>query len=303
MNNRRIGLLAVALSLAGYACLPILTRSLYQISELQPTDIALWRFIFATPAIWLVISLREASSQKEKSLKSDSRKQILRMMALGLLYTGAALSVFFGLQYIPAGLYSALFYTYPVMVAIISVFLGQKLHYTAWLAIALTLMGMMLVVPDLRIAGENTILGLSIAILNAVFVAIYFVIISREMPKVSSISRGAAYVITGTLGFLLLLVPFFGLRMPDNLATWALLIAMATWSTAMPIFVINIGIQHLGVTQATVIGTSEPIVTMILAMILLNEAVLPLQWIGAALIILGVVLLELRPRKKMIATQ
>ena len=298
MSNRHIGLLAVALAVAGYACLPILTRTLYQVSDLQPTDIAIWRFIFATPAIWLVIRLREASSKKP--LKTDSRKQTLRMMALGLLYTGAALSAFFGLQYIPAGLYSALFYTYPVMVALISVFLGQKLHKIAWIAIALTLLGMVLVIPDLRIAGENTVLGLSIAILNAIFVAIYFVIISREMPKVSSISRGAAYVITGTLCFLLLLIPFFGLTMPDNLTTWALLITMATWSTAMPIFVINIGIQKLGVTQAAIIGTSEPIITMTLALILLNEAVLPVQWLGAVLIIAGVILLELRPGKRIV---
>lgn len=300
MNNRRIGLLAVALSIAGYACLPILTRTLYRVSDLQPTDIALWRFIFATPAIWFVIRLRESAAQA-KPPKSDTPRQVLRMMALGLLYMGAALSAFFGLQYIPAGLYSALFYTYPVMVAVISIFLGQKLHYSAWIAIALTLIGMMFVIPDLRIAGENTVLGLSIAVLNAVFVAIYFVIISREMPKVSSISRGAAYVITGTLGFLLLLIPFFGLNMPDNLTTWGLLFALATWSTAMPIFVINIGIKHLGVTQASVIGTSEPIVTMILGLIFLNEAVLPLQWIGASLIISGVILLEMRPRGKVVS--
>lgn len=299
MTNRQIGFLAITFSISGYALLPIMTRTLYQISSLEPTDIAIWRFIFATPAIWLVIQLRENFGGK-KPASTDKPFQIVKMMALGLLYTGAALSAFFGLQYIPAGLYSALFYTYPVIVAFISLFLGQTLHLKTWLAIGLTLMGMFLVIPDLSIAGENTVLGLLIAILNAVFVAIYFVIISHEMPKVSSVSRGAAYIITGTLGFLLLLIPFFGLQFPENPTTWLLLLALATWSTAMPIFVVNIAIQHLGVTRTSIISTAEPIVTMTLGLFLLNEAVLPMQWLGVALIVSGVIILELRSKKKLI---
>ena len=300
MSNRQIGLIAVTFSIAGYALLPILTRFIYQYSSLQPTDIAIWRFIFATPAIWLVIWARDAR-KAEKPKRSDSRRQILRMMALGLFYTCATLCAFFGLQYIPASLYTVLFYTYPAMVALMSLILGQKLRLMAWVALAFTIFGVILTVPDLSISGENTGLGLLIAILNAAVVAIYFVIISYEMPKMSSVSRGAAWVITGTLIILLLLIPFFGIRLPDNLQTWGLLIAMATWSTAMPIFVINVAIQKLGVSQASIISTSEPIATMILAMILLNEVISPIQWIGAIFIISGVIILEIRPKKQMIS--
>ncbi len=300
MSDRQIGLIAVAFSIAGYALLPILTRYIYQFSTLQPTDIAIWRFIVATPAIWLVIYLRDMK-RSEKTKIRDSQRQILRMMALGLLYTCATLSAFFGLQYIPASLYTVLFYTYPAMVAIISLFLGQKLRLIAWIALMFTLVGVILTVPDLSVSGENTGLGLAIAVFNAFVVAIYFVIISREMPRMSSVSRGAAYVITGTLFILLLLIPFFGLRLPDNLLTWGLLIALATWSTAMPIFVINIAIQKLGVSQASIISTSEPIATMILAIILLNEIILPIQWSGAAFIITGVIILEIRPKKRLIS--
>jgi len=299
MTDRQVGLIAVIFSISGYALLPVLIRTFYQQSTLQATDLAIWRFIFATPAIWLVIWLRK-NFGNAKPEKRDSKLQIARMMSLGLLYTCASLSVVFGLRYITASLYTVLFYTYPAMVALISLFLGQKLRIRAWIAIGLTMLGVMFTVPDLSLAGENTALGLSIAIFNAVVVAIYFVIISREMPKVSSVSRGAAYVITGTLVILLMLIPFFGFRMPENLTVWGLIIIIATWSTAMPIFIINIAIQKLGVTQASIISTSEPIATMILAMIFLNESILPVQWLGAGLIIAGVIMLELRSNKKLI---
>lgn len=300
LSDRQMGILWIVLASLGYAFLPIIIRTIYTVSDLQPTDVALWRFIFATPAIWLVIYWREKN--KAQKLKTrDSRSQILRMMALGVFMTGAALSGFFGLRYVPASLYIVLFYTYPAMVAIISIFLGQKLKMAAWLALVLTIVGVILTVPDIRLAGENTLLGIAIALLNAGFIAVYFVIVSRELPKVSSMSRGAAYVITGTLICLLLLIPFFGLALPDNIVIWGLLIAMATWSTAMPIFVINLGIQRIGVTQASIISTCEPILTMILAMLLLHESILPIQWIGAALIIAGVIILEIRPRQKIIS--
>ncbi|MGJ3238598.1 MAG: DMT family transporter [Anaerolineae bacterium] len=297
MTTRQIGFLAMIFSVSGYALLPILTRAIYQVSDLQPTDLAIWRFVFATPAIWLAIAMREKVS-KTKRLKRDEPRQILIMLSLGLLYAGAALSVFFGLQYIQASLYVVLFYTYPTIVALISVMLGQRLPWLSWLAIALTLGGVILTVPDLRFAGENTALGLMIALMNAVFVAVYFVIVSRQMPKMSSVSRGAAYVITGTLLILILFIPVFGLNMPSTPLAWSLLLVMALWSTAMPIFVINIGIQKLGVTQASIISTSEPILTMVLALVLLNEIILPIQWVGAILIISGVLLLELRFKRK-----
>jgi len=298
LSERQIGILWVLLAVIGYAFLPIIVRSVYAISDLQPTDIAIWRFIFATPTIWLVIFLRERTQETKLH---DSPAQILRMMSLGIFMTGAVLSVVVGLQYVPASLFIVLFYTYPAMVAIISVVLGQKLHTTAWIALFFTISGVVLTVPDLSLAGDNTLLGMGIAFLNAAMVAIYFVLIARQMPKTSSISRGAAYVITGTFCLLLLLLPVFGLRLPADWQTWGLLFALATWCTAMPIFVINLGIQKIGVTQSSIIATCEPIMTMFLALVILNETILVIQWVGAALIIAGVIILEIRPQKQVIS--
>ncbi|MEL6306856.1 MAG: DMT family transporter [Chloroflexota bacterium] len=297
LSNRQIGILWVLLAALGYAFLPIFTRFIYQFSDLQPTDVALWRFIFATPAIWLIVYINR-NSKRQQNLKPDEPKQVLRMFALGLLYATSALTVFFGLQYIEASLYIIIFYTYPAMVAIINVFLGEKLRPIAWLALALTLTGVILTVPDLSLAGDDVILGLGIALLNALSVAVYFVIVSREMPKVSSVMRGTAYVITGTLIVLLFTLPFFGLQLPPTPLVFAMLLGMGTLSTAMPIFVINLGIERIGVTQASIIITIEPLMTLVLAVSLLGEIILPVQWLGAAFIIAGVIILEIRPKEK-----
>lgn len=294
-SEHRQGLFWVVLAASGYAFLPVFTNYIYRFSELQPTDIGLWRFIFATPMIWLFIWLRERKDAKMQKM-SDSPAQILTLMALGILYAGAALSAFFGLQYIPASIFGIIFYTYPAIVALIALFLGQRLALAAWGALAITLFGVILTVPDLALTGKNPMLGTSFALANALFVAIYFTLVSKVMKKTSSVLRGSAYVITGTLLVLLLAIPVFGFRFPANQETWLLVLGLATISTALPIAVVNLGISKIGAAQASIISTFEPVLTMVLALLFLNEIILPMQWLGAALIIAGVIFLETRPK-------
>lgn len=296
-SQRRIGIIWILSAALGYAFLPIFTRLIYANSSIQPTDIALWRFIFATPAIWLAILWRK-NGKIEKVKNPESRKQIIRMICLGILYAANTLTAFIGLQYIPASLYTIILYTYPATVAIMSTLLGQRLPRIAWIALVFTFVGVFFTVPDLSLGGENMTLGILVAAGNAFFAALYFLMVSREMPKMQSVTLGTAYIITGTLIFLLMLIPFFGLQLPPNALTWFSLIGLAIISTAIPIFAINIGIQKIGVTQASIIATCEPIMTIIFAVILLGETILAIQWLGAALIITGVLLLELRPKTK-----
>lgn len=294
-SEHRQGLIWVILAATGYAFLPVFTNYIYRFSDLQPTDIGIWRFVFATPMIWLFILLRDRRDEKIQKM-SDSPAQILKLMALGIFYAGAALSAFFGLQYIPASIFGIIFYTYPAIVALIAVFLGQRLAWAAWGALAITLVGVVLTVPDLAVTGTNPILGIGFAISNALFISVYFTLIPKVMKKTSSVLRGSAYVVTGTLLTMLLALPFFGFRFPPNLETWLLVLGLSTISTALPIAVINMGISKVGAAQASIISTFEPVLTMVLALIFLNEIILPMQWLGAALIIAGVIFLETRPR-------
>lgn len=294
MPKREIGFVWLLLSAAGYAFLPIFARSIYIHSDLQPTDIALWRFIFATPLIWLFIFLREQMSADRGSVR-QANYPVLRMMSLGILYAGAALSAFAGLELIPASIYVVLFFTYPAMVALISLLLGTRLPLSAWIALVMTLVGIVLTVPEVGSLQEGSIAGVFIALLNALFVAVYFTLVGRFTRGSSSVGRGSAYVITGTLIVLLLASPVLGLNMPPNLTTWLLLIGLASVSTTMPIFLAMIGIRLVGAARAAIITTIEPVLAMVLAMILLGEVVLGVQWLGAAFIIGGVLLLEVRP--------
>jgi drug/metabolite transporter (DMT)-like permease len=291
LSERRLGLILVLLSAAGYAFLPVFTRLIYSISDLKPTDIAIWRFVFATPIIWLVVLLREYYQPQKRP---NAPLPLRRLLPMGTFYAVSALCAFIGLQYIPASLFVVLFYTYPAMVAILSLFLGNRLSIIGWMALVLTIGGILLTLPNLSGLDRSALLGITIALFNGLVVAVYFIVTARVMKGIASIGRGTAWVMTGTLLSLLLMIPFYGLEIPANPKTWLVLMGLAAISSAMPIFLLNTGIQMVGAPQAAIISSAEPVMSMLLAVTILDETVLPLHWLGAVLIVVGVMLLEAR---------
>ncbi len=292
MKTNGLGLMWVILASAGYACLSIFTRAIYGNSDLRPTDIALIRFVLATPAIWLLLSLRWRLSACSP-LTSNPPFPPWRQSFLGILYAGAALCAVTGLQFVPASLYVVLFFTYPAMVAILSRLRGEHISRAGWVALVCTLIGITLTIPDFSGLQPEMALGIAIALLNALLVAIYFLVVGSLTRRGSNPSLASAWVITGTLVVLLFVSPFFGgVHLPPDASIWLLLIGLGIVSTALPILFMQIGIQRVGAPTASIISTFEPVLAMILAMILLGESILLTQWVGAAFIVAAVFILQ-----------
>lgn len=293
-RDQRAGLLWILLSATGYAFMPTLVKTVYANSTFEPMDIALWRFLFAAPLIWILVSVR----QRTASAKQKEPIPIRKVMLLGFIFAFAALTAFFGLERLPASTYVVLFYTYPAMVVILSFFLGETIQRMAWVALVMALIGVALTVPDFTTEGGGDIVGVGFAFANAAVVALYYIVSKRVLSGVQDVFRGTAFLMVGTLCTLLIVVPFRGIQIPDNPTTWLSMMTIAAFCTVMPVFGVNIGIQKIGASQASLISTAEPAMSMLVAMILLGEVIMLVQWVGAALIIASVILLQLRPQRK-----
>lgn len=293
-RDQRDGLLWILLSALGYAFMPTLVKTVYANSTFEPMDIALWRFLFAVPLIWILVSLR----QRTISAKEKEPIPVKKVVLLGFIFAFAALTAFFGLERLPASTYVVLFYTYPAMVVVLSFFLGEPIQRMAWVALAMALFGVALTVPDFATAGAGDIVGVSFAFANAGVVALYYIVSKRVMAGVNDVFRGTAFLMVGTLCTLLVLIPFRGIQIPQNPTTWLSMLTIAAFCTVMPVFGVNLGIQKIGASQASLISTAEPVMSMMVAMVLLGEIILPIQWVGAGFIIGSVILLQLRPARK-----
>ncbi|MCY4073093.1 MAG: DMT family transporter [Chloroflexi bacterium] len=288
-TREREGFLWILAAAIGFAFIPTIVKTVYNHSNFEPLDLAVWRFILAAPLMWILVGLRSRSQGPSRG-KGISP---IGSAFIGLLFAAAVLCAFFALQRLPGSTYVVLFFTYPAMIVLLSAFLGEAISPRAWLALALALVGVGLTVPDFIVPDAVDPVGAILALINAAIVAAYYLMARRVLAGVEDISRASAHMMGATLLILLLSLPVRGLQLPQNPATLVGLSCIATLGTVLPVFATNIAIQRIGPARASLVSTIEPVLAMIVAMILLGEVIVALQWLGAALIVGSVVILQL----------
>ena len=291
-RNEREGLLWILIASAGFACMPALVKTVYSHSSFEALDLALWRFIVAVPLIWLLVAGRRRAAARGR----QPRPPLFKLLILGVVFAAAVLTAFFALERLPGSTYVVLFYTYPSMVVLLSFFMGEPVQRKALLALTMALLGISLTVPDFAAAGIGDRTGVAFALGNAAVVAVYYLLSKRFLAGVADVFAASAWMMSGTLLVLLLWLPLRGLALPQDAPTLLGLLGVGTIGTVLPIFATNLGIQKIGAAPASLVSTAEPVMSMVISMIFLSEVILPVQWLGAALIVSSVVILQRRRR-------
>lgn len=285
-RTQRDGALLLILAALGYSFLPVLTKFGYS-AGLEPRDLLTWRFIIAAPLVWLLLAIRRPTG--------GTPLPRVRLLLMGALFAASALCAFFSLERIPASTYTVLLYCYPAFVALLSLLVGDRLSRFGWLALALTLVGVVLTVPNLGAdLARSDPLGMALAMLNGASYAVYIVISNRLLKADCDLQSASALSITGSFLALVLLALAAGLRVPATLEGWLSIVAMAIFATVVPIFAFYAGLRKLGAPRAAILSTLEPVLVLVWSFMLLRETMLPLQVVGAAFILASAILLQLR---------
>jgi drug/metabolite transporter (DMT)-like permease len=226
-------------------------------------------------------------------------RELAAVVALGILsYYGASFLDFLALQYIPAGLGRLLLFTYPTIVVILSAVLLRKgVTGREVVALVLTYAGLLLVFAQ-SLEGEqkNFWLGAGFAFASSICYAVYLVAGAEVISRVGSV-RFTAYAMSAAsvaciLQFLLLR-PLSALDVPAPVYGYA--IAMAVFSTALPVFMTSEALRRVGANTVAIIGALGPVTTIAFGWLGLEEVMTPLQLAGAALVLVGVVVISLKP--------
>ena len=78
------------------------------------------------------------------------------------------------------------------------------------------------------------------------------------------------------------------------LPVYGIAIVMAVFSTVIPAFLLNAGMQRIGANSTSIISSVGPVLTLFFAYVLLGETLTPMQFAGTALVIAGVVIVSSR---------
>jgi len=267
----------------------ILARIAYASGVDTPTLLAL-RFGMAAVAM-----LAMSVARKVRFPFGPMVGAIVLLGAVG--YGGQAFSFFTALTLAPAGLVALLLYLHPALVALLAAaFLHERLTAPKLAALALALAGTVLTIApaiassDSVPRGAGVATGIAFAVMAAVFYSLYIIggawigrrVAAFPMSTMVCASAALVFIAAALIG---------GPQWPQTSSGWLAVVAMALLSTVAAITLYFAGLQRIGPTRASTISTLEPLVTVTLAAVVLDERIALVQMAGGTLILAAVVLL------------
>jgi drug/metabolite transporter (DMT)-like permease len=273
------GILLIAVSAASFGTLAIFGRFLYA-DGLDTFTMLFLRFGFAALLMTILLVARREPLPHGKILL-----QLIGMGALG--YVGQSFSYLTAIKYASAGLVALLLYLYPMFVFILSVIvLRERMTWLKIAALVLALMGTALTVDP---AGGQ-LQGILLAICAALIYSVYIIIGTNVMKHVSPVQ--SSVVIFASAGAVYgALMALNGVYLPASDRGWLGIAGIVLIATVIPVAAFLAGLERIGPTNAAMLSTLEPAVTVLLAAWMFNERLNASVIFGGGLILIAVILL------------
>jgi drug/metabolite transporter (DMT)-like permease len=259
-----------------------------------------WRAGTATVALTLVIVGAALLRGRPIVPPGVPRREAVTLLAAAGAGVVLNLALFVAFDRVTVALALFGFYTYPVMVALAGVLLlGDRLDARRLAALALAMGGMTLVVLGQIGASEGAFvdpLGVVLALVAAGCQA-FFVLVTRhgfrsipsEHASWTALGVGCAAFIAIALGSGSADDLALPLRAPDVLAL-VLFAGIVAAGVATSLFIV--GVRLVGPLRAGILSLFEPVVGVVLAAVVLAEALTAVELIGGALVLGAAVLLH-----------
>ena len=230
------------------------------------------------------------------------RANLPLVVSYGLLAVGAAqLGYFQAVQRLPVGVALLLEFLGIVLVVLVMWFISRiPPHRLTFLGIVLSLGGLALVL-DVLGAVTPDLVGVAWGLFSAVGLAGHFLLAGRPNP-VPSIAFAALGLVTGAVALGLLgLVGLLPMRagastvtlMGEQAPSWVAFGELILVAAALAYVLGIVGARRLGSTLASFVGLTEVLFAILFAWLLLGELPRPIQLVGGALILAGVVAVRL----------
>jgi drug/metabolite transporter (DMT)-like permease len=277
--KRLIGILLIAISATSFGTLAIFGRYAYN-DGMNIYTVLFLRFGISASFMTMILLLR-----KEHFPRGQILTQLIGMGALG--YVGQSFMYLTAINYASAGLVALLLYLYPFFVAILAtIFLHEKITGIKIVALILALVGTALTVGP--VSGQ--LIGALMAITAALIYSVYIIVGTNVMKHVSAVqSSTVIFASAGAVYGLLTLLN--GAQFPASNSGWLAMLGIIVISTIIPVVTFLAGLERIGPTNAAMLSTLEPVVTVLLAAWLFGDKLLPIVMLGGGLILSAVVIL------------
>ena len=276
---KNIGILVVFLATVFLSTKSIWAKLIY-LDSLSPLNVLVCRAVLSLP-FFLIPMIRFEWNSVNKS-------KVFKYSFFGaILYLSSSIADFIGLLYISASLERAVLFTFPIYVFLLSSDLS-RITFSKVVLIVSTVLGLAIMFnPTVDNHLIDTLIGISLVLLSAVFWALFIIYSKRAVSNISPTIFTSTYMCITTV---LLLFGFiidsknFTMFLTLQTHTMIYLVFLAIFCSIIPSYLMSFGLKKINASLAAVISAMGPIVTLGLDVVILNHNLALNEIIGAIIV-------------------
>lgn len=223
-------------------------------------------------------------------------------MLIGILgYYVSSYLDFLGLQYVTAQYERLVLFTYPFFVLVLGVaFFGDRMAWSVVPGMVISYLGIALIFGwNLVTEPEGLLTGTALVMAAALTFALYQHLAKRQMLTLGS---GLFTCVGMSTAALAAITQDAVVNGPGNLAgldgeTLAYGLALGIFGTVLPSFLMNAGMARIGARATASTAGLGPVVTAVIAVLVLGEAFTVFHAVGTAMVIAGITLFSRAERR------
>ena len=276
---KNIGILVVFLATVFLSTKSIWAKLIY-LDSLSPLNVLVCRAVLSLP-FFLIPMIRFDWNSVNKS-------KVFKYSFLGaILYVSSSITDFIGLLYISASLERAVLFTFPIYVFLLSSDLS-RITFSKVVLIVSTVLGLSIMFnPTVDNHLIDTLIGISLVLLSAIFWALFIIYSKRAVSNISPTIFTSTYMCITTV---LLLFGFiidsknFTTFLTLQTHTMIYLVFLVIFCSIIPSYLMSFGLKKINASLAAVISAMGPIVTLGLDVVILNHNLALNEIIGAIIV-------------------
>ena len=187
----------------------------------------------------------------------------------------------------------------PVWVGLMTYFIFKKAAGRLfWIGTCVAITGMVMLVGYQHLLALELNAGILLALLASLFYAIYIVITRGILQNISTVTFMFYNMLAGSV-FLFVINLFLHNQMVDfSLSAWLCFLGMGVLCQLAGWLTINHSLRFLESTKVSIALLSQTVIAGFLAIFLLNETLELNEIIGSAIVLAGIAVTFLRPKKQ-----
>ena len=275
------GYIYTALSAIIFGLMPLLTKIIIARGATSLT-IPFFRVFYVTIVLFFVLKIKKIDFHLEK-------RDLLSVMLTSIFGSGLTIIILNeSYNYVDTGIATSLHFLYPLFVAILCCFFyGEKIKKKQIISLSFALVGIICFMSK----GNGSLFGYLLAIASGLTYAFYLVKMDKSgLVKMNALKLSFYLALFTTIEIFTMNLYMQEVVFKMDALSYGLLLVLALSSSFLATVLLQKGVLLLGSTRASFIFLLEPVTSMIVGILWLNEALTLNKGLGGLAIIISLII-------------